>query len=309
MATKRSYLNRVCLKSEALTRAGMWPSNDPGKIHSKQWLNNFDENELDIAASLVDIFVYFSDQQVTQVLERALRRLLQDFGGSEQSVSARRDKILNCLENTVFVPVEGETPNPTDSGNFICRRTRQILELADCQVQRPTIALQKYLNDGKTIVFLDDMVGTGNQMSDTWKREYSPRIPKSFRVAYRRTNRQCYYVCLACSEDGKNNLSAFHGIKLIAAHFLQERDCFNVSLERIPDHPRGASLQSDAQKLLAKYATSLKLNTYMQVDNFPILGFGRLGLTLGFQHSIPDCTLPIYWADGGDTWKPFSNRR
>ena len=309
MATKRSYLNRVSLKSEALTRAGMWPSNDPGKINTKPWLDNFDESELDIAAALIDIFVYFSDQQVTQVLERALRRLLQEFGGNGQSVNTRRNRILGRLKDTLFVPVEGESPNPTDSGNYICRRTRQILELPDCQVQPPATALQQYHNDGKTIVFLDDMVGTGNQMRDTWKRRYVSYDPRSFQTAYTLTNRQCYYVCLACSKEGRNRLSALGGISLIGAHDLQERDCFNVALERIPDHPRGARLLSDVESLLTRYASLLHLSTYMKTNNFPKFGFGELGLTLGFQHSMPDCTLPIYWADGLGSWKPFSKRK
>ena len=309
MATKTSYLNRVRLKSEALTQAGMWPSNDPGKVYPKPWLKNFDESELDTAAALIDIFVYFSDQQVSQVLERALRRLLQTFGGIEQSLGARRDRILNRLERTLFVPVEGETPNPTDSGNYMCRRARQTLELPDCQVRQPATALEQYLNHGNTIVFLDDMVGTGNQMLGTWTREYASHHPKSFREAYRHNNRECYYVCLACSNEGRRSLAAESGIELISAHDLQERDCFDEALRRIPDHPLGPRLQPGVEALLSKYAIRLKLERYMRKDKYALFGFGHLGLTLGFQHSMPDATLPIYWADASGKWKTFSKRK
>ncbi|MCY4514723.1 MAG: hypothetical protein OXC69_06295 [Candidatus Tectomicrobia bacterium] len=302
-------MNRVKLKSQALAEAGMWPSNDPGKVNPQPWLKNFDESEDVTAAALIDIFVYFSDQQVSQVLERALRRLLQTFGGTEQSLDARRDRILNRLETTLFVPVEGETPNPTDSGNYMCRRARQTLELSDSQVRQPASALQEYLNHGKTIVFLDDMVGTGSQMRGTWTREYASRHPKSFREAYRQTKRECYYVCLACSKEGGRSLAAVNGIELISAHDLQERDRFEEALLRIPDHPSGSGLQADVEALLRKYAATLRLEDYMRRDKCALFGFGQLGLTLGFQHSMPDATLPIYWADSGGNWKTFSKRK
>ena len=302
-------MHRVRLKTEALAQAGMWPSNDPGKVNPQPWLKNFDESEVDTAAALIDIFVYFSDQQVSQVFERALRRLLQTFGGIEQSLGARRDRILTRLETTIFVPVEGETPNPTDSGNFMCRRARQTLELPDSQVRQPASALQEYLNHGKTIVFLDDIVGTGNQMHGTWTREYASHDPKSFREAYRQIKRECYYVCLACSKEGRRRLARVSGIDLISAHDLQDRDCFDQALGRIPDHPLRSGLQESVEALLSKYAVTLKLEGYMSKKKYALYGFGHLGLTLGFQHSMPDATLPIYWADAGGGWKALSKRK
>ena len=301
-------MKRVELKIEALTRAGIWPSNDPGKIKPKPWLNNFDEGERDIAAALIDIFVNFPEQQVVQILERALRRLLQDFGGNEQLLNARRDRIRYRLERTLFVPVEGETPNPTDSGNFICRLARQTLELSESQVQKPADALQQYLNDKKTIVFLDDMVGTGNQMHETWIREYGTHHPKSFQEAYSKINHRCYYVCLACSQEGRRRLSTLSGLELISAHDLQDRDRFDLALQRIPDHPAESKLQADVEELLKRYANNLKLEPYMKNNQCSVFGYGQLGLTFGIQHSVPDATLPIYWAEGCDTWKPLKKR-
>lgn len=309
MGTKRAYLNRVKLKSEALARAGMWPSNDPGKVCPSPWLKNFAEAEVEMAAALLDIFVFFPDSQVTQLLRRALRLLFQEFGGTDLSVSDRKDRIRDRLEKTVFVPVEGEPPNPTDSGNYMCRCARQTLELRDTQVRDPGAALQHYLDDGKTIVFLDDMVGTGNQMRATWVREYGSSDPKSFREAYAQTKLQCYYVCLACSKEGRNSLATTTGITLISAHDLQDRDRLDEALQRIPDHPAGSGLQADVKALIKKHATTLELDPYMRQYDFRFFGFGHLGLTLGFQHSMPDATLPIYWADGRDGWTPLSKRK
>ena len=310
MATRRSYLNRIKLKGEALARAGIWPSNDPGRVRPNSWLDNFsgsDDEEL-LAAALLDLFVYFPDEQVTQLLRRALIRLFQVFGGIHRSIDDRQNQILTDLSRTVFVPVEGEDPNPTDSGNYICRCVRQTLALSDSSIANPATALTQYIADDKIIVFVDDMVGTGNQLQRTWTRRYTPTDPGSFSDAYQHSNRACYYICLVSTSEGRSRVASLSGVDLISAHDLENRDSFPDALARIPDHPAGSSLQSEVDALLNRYASRLILSTYMTPADFPTRGFGSLGLTLGFQHSIPDATLPIYWANGGGSWIPMSRR-
>ena len=310
MATRRSYLNRIKLKAEALTRAGIWPSNDPGKVRANPWLDNFTDHEAEIAAALIDIFVYFPHEHVTQLLRRALTRLFQKFGGTaHRSTENRRNRITTQLSRSLFVPVEGEDPSPTDSGNYICRCVRQILELPESNIATPTAALEQYVADGKTIVFVDDMVGTGNQMSTTWDRVYGKDDPNSFRHAYSRVTRDCYYVCLASCSRGRAAISSLSGIDLVSAHELEDRDHYHAALARIPDHPAGPRLQPAVDSLLTKYAPQLTFaDPYMRRHDHPIRGFDSLGLALGFRHSIPDATLPIYWADGTGSWIPMSRR-
>ena len=308
MGTTRSYLKRVTQKSDALARARMWPTNDPGKVRYKLWLNNFTNGEVEMAAALIDVFVYFSDEQVTQLLRRVLSRLFQSFCGTEQSLEARRERIRDQLERTLFLPVEGETPNPADSGNYMCRRVRQLLELPDSQVQKPAAALPQYLNGEKTIVFVDDIVGTGQQLHATWLREYQLNNPKSFWEAYKHTKNRCYYISLASTKEGRQKLAAETGIELISAHNLQDRDRFNAALRRIPDHPAGSELHDGVDSLLDNHAAELTLASYMREGAFPLFGFHNLGLTLGFQHSMPDATLPIYWASSSNSWTPLSKR-
>ena len=308
MATKRSYLHRIKLKSDALKRAGIWPPNDPGQVRPNSWLSNFKANETAIAAALVDVFVYFSNEQVTQLLRRALTRLFQTFGGTDRSYETRRNQIINQLSRTLFVPVEGEDPNPADSGYYICRAVRQTLGLSDSNIANPAAALTKYLADDQTIVFVDDMVGTGNQMRDMWHRPYATDDPRSFRLAYERVQRRCYYICLACTSEGRNIITSLSGIELISAHDLTARDHYRAALARISDHPAGPGLPPAIDVLIRKYAPQLPLESYMKTAGFPLDGFGNLGLTLGFQHCMPDATLPIYWASGAGSWLPLSKR-
>ena len=204
--------------------------------------------------------------------------------------------------------MEGEKPNPTDSGYLMSRCGRRILEGGDSQIAHPTAALPQYITAGKTIVFIDDFVGTGNQMRSTWHRPYATGDPKSFAHAFSSIKRDCYYVCLTCSAEGRQILSQLSGLEVIPAHDLEERDRFRASLGRIPDHPAGSGLQAAVSALLAKYANDLILPQYMTAGTFPRQGFANLGLTLGFQHSIPDATLPIYWASGTGSWTRMGKR-
>ncbi len=308
MAKRRSYLHRITLKGEALARAGIWPSNDPGRVRPRPWLNNFPAADQATAAALLDVFVYFPDAHVHQLIRRALTRLFQSFGGSDRSCENRKDRIVDHLSRTLFVPVEGEDPSPADSGNLMCRAVRQTLELSDSYVANPTTALTQYLAAGKIIVFVDDMVGTGNQMHKTWHRSYATNGPSSFRRAYDCVQRACYYICLVCSPEGRTRITSLPGIELIAAHNLADRDHYHAALARVSDHPAASDLQPAVDVLLATYAPQLALEPYMKRNAFPRRGFGNLGLTLGFQHSMPDATLPIYWASGPDSWTPLSKR-
>ena len=308
MATRRSYLHRITLKGEALARAGIWPSNDPGRVRPNPWLGNFTAADQPIAAALVDVFVYFPDAHVHQLMCRALTRLFQSFAGTDRSCENRKHRIVDHLSRTLFVPVEGEVPSPADSGNYMCRVVRQTLELSDSSVATPTAALTQYIADDKIIVFVDDMVGTGNQMRKTWHRPYTTNDPTSFQHAYERVQRGCYYICLACSAKGRTCITSLPGIELIAAHNLAERDHYHAALARVSDHPAGSGLQPAVDVLLAKYATQLILPSYMEESGFLRRGFGNLGLTLGFQHCMPDPTLPIYWASGPESWTPLSKR-
>ena len=67
-----------------------------------------------------------------------------------------------------------------------------------------------------------------------------------------------------------------------------------------------ASAANDVHSLIRKYA-----GIYLKSPNVESwvmeYGFHDLGLTIAFEHSVPDATLPIFWADGSN-WKPLYRR-
>ncbi|MGI4789714.1 MAG: phosphoribosyltransferase-like protein [Janthinobacterium lividum] len=68
-----------------------------------------------------------------------------------------------------------------------------------------------------------------------------------------------------------------------------------------PDH-----LRTSALDFLEKVSHRVGIyDTHGGVNDWQ--GFNKLGLSLGFEHSVPDATLPIfYWEQNG--WKPLLRR-
>lgn len=309
MSSTRSYIKRIDAKIDSLVESGIWPTSNPGKINHGQWFNNFDDSEKDLAAALVDIFVYFPDVHILQILSKAMRILFQKMCEDSISVKDRKNEINSTLENTLFVPIEGETPNPTDSGNYICRLLRQSLGIDESKIQTVAVALDSYISGEKLIVFVDDFVGSGNQVLDTWNRKYTTNSPNCFREAYINMKRESYLICLASTHEGRQRItSECTGLNLICTHSLTQRDNFSNSLLRISDHPSGDQILDRALNLLNKYSSFMSLPDYMLLDRHAQFGFNELSLTHGFQHSIPDSTLPIYWGNETSNWTPLVKR-
>jgi len=73
---------------------------------------------------LLDRFTYYSAALTDSLLTAAYLSLVD---GLTKGPTAPSDPqvLVDAMSIAYFTPVEGEEPNPTDSGNFLCRRARQ----------------------------------------------------------------------------------------------------------------------------------------------------------------------------------------
>ena len=157
------YINEVVSKCEVLVKSGLW--DDHEKLRVRGWLNNFDESDKYIAAKLLDRFIYYSNRHTDSLLKAAYN-----------SIGAEHDKSLcSMLESVIFTPITGEVPNPTDSGHLICRKVRQLFNIPEEQIVNQADAIE-YAKMGKTIIFLDDFVGSGQQFEKV--TEFFDTMPK-----------------------------------------------------------------------------------------------------------------------------------
>lgn len=211
-----------------------------------------------------------------------------------------RETLIQSLKSAVFTPVKGERPNPTDSGYLLCRKARQLLGVSEHRIVDTSDALS-YAYEGKPIVFLDDFVGSGDQFLSTWKRDTNGR---SFQDAQRETGFIAIYITLVTTEFGLNAIrSDAPQVAVCAAHVLDKKSTvFGIDAE-----PR---VIENIESILTKYSARLtpKESYMVTTPQYRTFGYKKVGLMFGFDHSIPDATLPIFWSPGTNNWEPLIER-
>lgn len=294
---REDFVTSVLAKCESLVQAGLWPGEPT--IRPRGWLRNFSADEQVPAAAILDSFVFFSDLAVESLLKAAFESLLRTQRGpfATTAVSTAQASMKAFLQSAIVTRVEGEDPNPTDSGNLMCRKARQHLGIPESQIAEPSEALEA-ARHGSAIVFTDDFVGSGQQMLKTWGRQYSTSSPRSFAEAYRISPFAVSYVALVCTHTARRNLASLP-ITIHSAHCLDDRYAVpSCSAEGAARAFPGVA--DEMVQLLKKNSYRLKLPLYMTVKDFDVFGFHKLALALAFSHSVPDASLPVLWADGDD---------
>ncbi len=281
-----------------LKRSGVWAGES--KIRPAAWLNNFEVSDRKIAALLLDRFVYCNDQTTDRLLVAAWEAL--GDGLPKSAVQIDHESIAKALSHAVFTPVEGESPNPTDSGNFMCRKARQVLGVPDERIMPPEKAVKAAERVGAPVVFLDDFVGSGDQFVKTWKRNYQGT---SFSSVWNAKRFTAIYVTLVTSENGLKRINEeAPGVVLSPAHVLSRKSSIYGLIDE--------EVFSEAEILgfLRKYSSRLRpMEAYIaRYPKFLAFGYHTLGYLLGFEHSIPDATLPIFWSPGEGDWEPLIER-
>jgi hypothetical protein len=152
------------------------------------------------------------------------------------------------------------------------------------------------------LVFIDDWMGSGEQMSGTL-REYAPKL-QMIAEACKKAGRtlSVRVLCVGCYIDAKSRLSEEPiwqelNAKLLVAWELGPEDMC------VGDGQRVVSSASDRDRLEA-FTRSAALSKENP------LGWPPGGLLVVFEHNIPNNTLPLIWADGGPlSWRPLGSRR
>ncbi|MEA3138127.1 MAG: hypothetical protein QOK23_296 [Gammaproteobacteria bacterium] len=290
-------INDVLLKCEALKRAGLWAA-EP-RIRPRAWISNFDQSDRAIAAKLLDRFTFYN----SALTDRLLVASFDSIGdGMPKGPNApTRAQLLSVVGSAVWTPVQGESPNPTDSGNLLCRRARQLLAVPEDRIVEADRAIA-IAAQGHPIVFVDDFVGSGEQFLKTWTRSFNG---DSFAMIHSNNHFTAIYITLVATAKGIGRIyNDAPSVAVCATHILEDRSTiYGCS---------GADLQfaADMPAFLQKYSSRLRPqeNYISSSASFLQYGFGSLGLMFGFDHSIPDATLPIFWAPGDGSWEPLIER-
>lgn len=264
----------------------IWPFSK--RLDVRRWLGNFRQDELPIAIRLANRFTYFAEEPTNALFLASVQRMLN----MRRGLAFDGDQ----LSDVAFVAVEGEYPNASDSGNLFARKSRGLGILED-NILRPKEALEQ-ADRFRAFVFVDDFVGSGNQMGDTWEREYPVSGgATSFRKLANQVppNGQHFAYCACvCTQTGLTNLA-------------ERAPQLEVSASHIVGSDWNLSIDATGQgEMLSFLKETGKRAGYCGEDGGEEdwLGFHKLGLGLAFSHGVPDATLPIFRSTR-HSWQPL----
>jgi len=167
-----------------------------------------------------------------------------------------------------------------ESGSDIVRRFRNANRLHSQKSQfKEVIELQDVLIkvQSPVFVFMDDFVGTGKQVSDTWRDSLSQVVPEFIPM---------YLAVVAAFKEGIKKIEAETPLRVLCVHPLGTR----------------VQLMESAFLVLSKHEKATVKAYCDKAGNQP-LGFGDRGLLVSFAYGTPNNTISVIrGSKGQDPW-------
>lgn len=300
-SSRNGRLRQCIARADTLVDLGVFPG--VAQLDVRGWLSNFDDSEIEYAACLLDAFCYYAEPLVDALFRAAVAGFSARVSAQSPSLADAKQRWRSFLAEVVVTYVEGETPNVTDSGRLFARKARQIIGIAQEQIVEPARALSILQSDPRTpVLFVDDFVGSGNQMVTTWTREYQlTGGGRGTFIDLVADGARVMYAPLVAAQSGIDAIaSECPRLRLGACHIVDER--FSLTNPNCIYFP--AELSPDAARVI--HGASVRAGI-VGSSEIPWDGHDNLALSLAFSHSTPDATIPLYyWKQNG--WKPLVNR-
>jgi hypothetical protein len=280
---------------------------DHTKIDPRGWMNNFERADRPIAAALLGRFTFYSDQLVDQLFRAAFQSLSNLAPGGWKPFATAQTEWRDFCANALITLVQGENPNPADSGWLFARKARQILGVSEAQLVTPAEAIGQVLaGHSGAVIFVDDFVGSGEQFIRTWRRQMvTPHHGQSSFEQATQINRTAeFYYCNAMTTvRGRDRIAAAApNVRVSAGNLVP----YDHSLSGLGSVLWRADEKASGIEMIRRISTDLGYRE----DNGGLNdweGFHKLGLGLAFEHSVPDATLPVFYTDRNG-WTPLVRR-
>lgn len=269
----------------------IWPL--AATLDIRSWVENFRDEHRDFALRLLDGFYYLADPVIDAMLLGAMQRMVSAF-------MLGKSNSEDFFHETLFVIVQGESPSVSDSGHIYARKLRDKIGVREGKIMAPADAL-KMASSFRNIVFVDDFIGSGQQMLHTWQRKHqlNATVQTSFEELSAKGKHTFFYCATVCSCVGHLNLSRdIPELQVFAAHQLRKQDSLTYG-----DHPVWKGKYDESMSLLHQYS---KEAGYCAEDGGEDdwRGFHRQALGVAYWHSVPDATLPLFRSTRAN-WKPL----
>ena len=279
----------------------VWPQGE--LLDPRGWLANFETDERPFALNLLNVFLFYNERLVDALFRRAILQLSRGITETAQSTIDANQTWRNFISRILVTHVEGETPNPSDSGYVFARKARQVIGVSEEQIAAPKDVLTFHLrHPTRPILFVDDFIGSGNQIRNTWNRLYEMDDGDTYSFQQASSQGvQIVYVPIISTAFGLEELErTCPGLQIFPAHVLNSQ----YSLTSPDSILWPIDLRPHAVDFLRNASDRAGISTNSDI---PWDGFQNLALALAFYHCVPDATLPLYYWDQSG-WTPLIRR-
>ena len=301
LPVQRNSESSILSKIQYYVDFHIWPEREQLDPHA--WLRNFTEREQPYALNILNVFLYFNERIVNAMFRSAIHSLSAELTRRLTSRAAALARWKEFLSSLIITYVQGERPSPTDSGFVFARKARQVLNIGEVHILEPQRALSYLIRNPRScIIFVDDFVGSGKQMTVEWCRRHMLDVgyESSF---YDACTQETFvvYLPLVATRVGLEHIRArCRGLQVYPVHSIDSSYSL-TSPDSIlwPDSLKSSAAEvlfdaSDRAGIVEKHAHGWQ-------------GFHDLALAIAFAHSVPDATLPlIFWEQDG--WTPLIRR-
>jgi len=299
----QEYVEKINARCINLIKGRVWEGLRSNDLTT--WLNNFStQDERYFSARVLDSIIYRSQPMIESLSEQIVTFLLPDllcnnnFNFSNDLKSWK--KKITSQGDTLpvrFVAVEdSKTHNQGDnierlsakSGQEILRNFKKSMNINSAYII-DAAELTRYIDEIDVIVFLDDMLGTGDQFSKFIKRFNLENLIKE---------KNCYYLPHMGHKIGVDAINKeYPTITISPVEYLNEESNFFYS--------KSGSFRDDnenSNESAYEFYKSLMKKKKVNVNN--LKGYGDLGLTVAFRTSTPNNSLKLLYTTQGD-WNPL----
>lgn len=244
--------------NEVVRRLGSYQPQTVDRDRLRVWLRQVESQDYDLLLRILETLDFY-DLPRLQILLRTLHKTIRT-----QTISDG----FRRMENLVFAPM-GET---AESGQEIIKRYRDVNRIGSTKAKlAQVVELQQILYEANkageklAVVFLDDFIGTGKQVTDYWKQVLSQYI---------RPTQPMYVGTVVACDIGKEKVEAETPLRVMVVHRIQNRHLFE---------PTDRFTQEEKNRIRG----------YCERVGNPPLGIGDLGVMVSFAHGCPNNTLSI----------------
>lgn len=276
-----------------------WPLDD--QLNYEGWLSNFHSNEeLRIACSIIDFFLYYPDYMINQMLKTTI-----GYAGHYLSKKypdwTHNDFISRCYFS--FIP--GESQNPTDSGRLFLRKIRD-------EVGIPEDRLIEYNDIPLTlegehrscpVILIDDFVGSGDQCIRAWNSNRFDHGGKTLREISTADDHIFIYSPLIVNHIGYNKIISFcRNLIIEPAHILGPE--YNLFRKECFCWKGDEETFNNGVDLILKKSSELGIPFSNGRSTQDVRGYKEQGLAIAFEHGAPDA-IPAFFYWCHEDWIPL----